>query len=85
MLLALEGFLVTLAGIALGAATLVDDGTALAPWLQSAFGLRLAFGAPTALQGWCVLGLLVAGWLASLLPGWRAYRMSLADGLSPRI
>ena len=22
--------------------------------------------------------------LASLLPGWRAYRLSLADGLSPR-
>jgi putative ABC transport system permease protein len=29
--------------------------------------------------------LLVAGWLASLLPGIRAYRLSLADGLSPRI
>ena len=27
----------------------------------------------------------VAGWLASLLPGIRAYRLSLADGLSPRI
>jgi putative ABC transport system permease protein len=29
--------------------------------------------------------LLVAGWFASLLPGIRAYRLSLADGLSPRI
>jgi putative ABC transport system permease protein len=27
---------------------------------------------------------LVAGMLASLVPGWRAYRLSLADGLSPR-
>jgi putative ABC transport system permease protein len=26
----------------------------------------------------------VAGMLASLVPGWRAYRLSLADGLSPR-
>ena len=25
-----------------------------------------------------------AGMLASLVPGWRAYRLSLADGLSPR-
>jgi putative ABC transport system permease protein len=28
---------------------------------------------------------LAAGFLASLVPGWRAYRMSLADGLSPRL
>ena len=84
MLLALEGLLVTLAGVALGTAALAAIGTAIAPWLQSAFGLRLAIGAPTALQGWCLLGLLAAGWLASLLPGWRAYRLSLADGLSPR-
>jgi putative ABC transport system permease protein len=28
---------------------------------------------------------LAAGWLASLLPGIRAYRLSLADGLSPSI
>jgi len=35
---------------------------------------------------WLLLaGLLLAGWAASLLPGWRAYRLSLADGLSPRI
>ena len=27
---------------------------------------------------------LAAGFLASLVPGWRAYRLSLADGLSPR-
>jgi putative ABC transport system permease protein len=34
---------------------------------------------------WLLLaGLLLAGSLASLLPAWRAYRLSLADGLSPR-
>jgi putative ABC transport system permease protein len=27
---------------------------------------------------------LAGGLLASLVPGWRAYRLSLADGLSPR-
>jgi putative ABC transport system permease protein len=27
---------------------------------------------------------LAGGLVASLLPGWRAYRLSLADGLSPR-
>jgi len=28
---------------------------------------------------------LAAGFLASLVPGWRAYRLSLADGLSPPV
>jgi putative ABC transport system permease protein len=28
---------------------------------------------------------LLAGFLASLGPAWRAYRLSLADGLSPRV
>jgi putative ABC transport system permease protein len=31
-----------------------------------------------------VAAVLAAGMLASLVPGWRAYRLSLADGLSPR-
>jgi putative ABC transport system permease protein len=30
-------------------------------------------------------GVVATGLLASLVPGWRAYRLSLADGLSPRI
>ena len=60
-------------------------GVALAgPWVQSAFGITLRLGAPTAAQ-WALLGaVLAAGMLASLVPGWRAYRLSLADGLSPR-
>ncbi len=85
LLLALEGALLTLAGIVLGTAALAGCVFALAPWLQSAFGLTLHLGEPTPTQALLLLGLLLAGWLASLLPGWRAYRLSLADGLSPRI
>jgi putative ABC transport system permease protein len=33
------------------------------------------------LLGWVV----AIGTLASLLPGYRAYRLSLADGLTPRV
>ena len=56
----------------------------LAPWLQSAYGLTLTLSAPTLAQ-WGLLGaVLAAGFAASLVPGWRAYRLSLADGLSPR-
>ncbi|RZL95107.1 MAG: ABC transporter permease [Variovorax sp.] len=84
-LLALEGALVTLLGVLLGGVLAVLGIALLSPWLQSQFGLALRLSEPT-LREWALLGaLLVAGWLASLLPGIRAYRLSLADGLSPRI
>lgn len=84
-LLALEGSVLTLAGIGAGILALLACGLALNPWLQASFGLTLHLGQTTALQWLLLAGLLVAGWLASLLPAWRAYRLSLADGLSPRI
>ncbi|RZI77519.1 MAG: FtsX-like permease family protein [Variovorax sp.] len=84
-LLALEGALVTLLGVLLGVLMAVLGIALLSPWLQSQFGLALHLSEPT-LREWALLGaLLLAGWLASLLPGIRAYRLSLADGLSPRI
>ncbi|MFT4103009.1 MAG: ABC transporter permease, partial [Burkholderiaceae bacterium] len=85
LLLALEGALLTLVGIIAGVAALAACVLALGPWLQSAFGLTLRLGEPTPMQALLLAGLVLAGWLASLLPGWRAYRLSLADGLSPRI
>ncbi len=83
-LLMVEGVMVTVAGMILGIAALAVCVALLAPWLQSAFGLVLNMGAPTAMHGFLLAGLLAAGCLASLVPGWRAYRLSLADGLSPR-
>lgn len=83
-LLALEGGLVTLAGVASGLIALTLAIAAAAPWLQSSFGLTLDQGSPTAMQWLQLAALLGTGWAASLLPAWRAYRMSLADGLSPR-
>lgn len=84
-LLALEGAIVTLLGVALGLVAAALGIALLSPWLQGQFGLTLSLSEPT-LNEWALLaGLLVAGWLASLLPGVRAYRLSLADGLSPRI
>ena len=84
VLLATEGALVTLAGALLGvlAAALAVWGAG--PWVQQRFGITLLPGAPTVEQ-WALFGAVVAaGMLASLVPGWRAYRLSLADGLSPR-
>ncbi|VTU39526.1 lipoprotein releasing system, transmembrane protein, LolC/E family [Variovorax sp. PBS-H4] len=83
-LLALEGAIVTLLGVALGFVAAALGIALLSPWLQAHFGLALSLSEPT-LREWALLAaLLAAGWLASLLPGVRAYRLSLADGLSPR-
>jgi len=85
MLLAWEGLLIAAGGVLLGALALVASGLLLGPWLQATYGLTLHVLQPTALQAIMAAALLATGWLASLLPGWRAYRLSLADGLSPRI
>ncbi len=84
LMLAAEGALVTLAGVLLGVVALALAIVALAPWLQAQVGIGLTLSAPGAGQ-WALLGaVLTAGLMASLVPGWRAYRLSLADGLSPR-
>ena len=83
-LLAIEGALVTLAGALLGALAAAAAVLLAGPWLQQRFGITLLPAAPTAAQWGLFAAVLVAGMLASLVPGWRAYRLSLADGLSPR-
>jgi putative ABC transport system permease protein len=84
-LLALEGVLVTLAGIALGVLALQLATPVLAEMLQARFGLAISAHAPSASE-YRLLGLiLLTGVLACILPAWRAYRLSLSDGLSPRI
>jgi putative ABC transport system permease protein len=84
-LLALEGGLVTLAGVAIGVLGCWAAVAGLSGWIQGQFGLTLQ-AAPPGAPEWRLIGALVAGgWLASLVPGWRAYRLSLADGLSPRL
>jgi putative ABC transport system permease protein len=84
-LLAAEGVWVTLLGALLGALAAALAVIAAGPWVQQRFGIALQFGAPTLAQWALFGGVLAAGMLASLVPGWRAYRLSLADGLSPRL
>ena len=83
-LLALEGALITLVGVALGAVTCTLAVALLGPWIQTRSGIALRLALPTATEWSLLAALLVGGLLASLVPGWRAYRLSLADGLSPR-
>jgi putative ABC transport system permease protein len=84
VLLAAEGALVTGLGALLGAAVAALAVWGAGPWVQQRFGISLLAGAPTAAQWGLFAAVLAAGMLASLVPGLRAYRLSLADGLSPR-
>jgi putative ABC transport system permease protein len=84
LLLAAEGALVTGVGVLLGSIASAALVAAGAPWLQQQFGITLRWAAPTAAMWWLAAAVLAAGMLASLVPALRAYRLSLADGLSPR-
>ncbi|MDO8377006.1 MAG: ABC transporter permease, partial [Aquabacterium sp.] len=84
-LLAAEGLLVTAAGVLLGALACWGAVAALGGWVQGQFGLVLRLLPPGSAEWQLMAAVLAGGLLASLVPGWRAYRLSLADGLSPRI
>ena len=84
-LLVLESGVLTALGCALGIG-LVLGGFAVAQGvIESRTGVHIAVQAPGALE-WAYIGVvLAAGVLVGLVPAWRAYRSSLADGLSPRL
>jgi putative ABC transport system permease protein len=84
-LLVLESGMLTLLGCALGVG-LTMGGFALAQgFIESSTGVHIAVQPPGALE-WIYIGVVLsAGVLVGLVPAWRAYRSSLADGLSPRL
>jgi putative ABC transport system permease protein len=85
LLLALEGLAVMLCGVLLGI-LLLSAGIVLGgPLLEAQFGIVLQLHWPTPVELKLLGAVIAAGFVASLLPGWRAYRLSLSDGLSPRI
>lgn len=84
-LLTIEAALVTLIGSLLGAVAAMGALALAAPWLQTRWGIALQGGwLPSAGQALLWAAVVLAGMLAGLIPGLRAYRLSLADGLSPR-
>jgi putative ABC transport system permease protein len=84
-LLTLEGLGLTLAGAALGFLLLTGLSFVLGPLVEARFGLSLAAAWPSVDELKLLAGVIGVGLLASLIPGWRAYRMSLVDGLTPRV
>jgi len=81
-LLVLESGLLAAASVVLGFLFTWALLAAAAPLLERRFGLFIYAGAPTPLDLAIGAGVLGAGLLAGFVPAWRAYRNSLADGLS---
>jgi len=84
VLLAIEGAMVVLTGSLLGLSGLFAASFFAASMLEAHLGITLHAGlSPETLQ--LLLLVMATGFLASLIPGYRAYRLSLADGLTPRL
>lgn len=84
-LLVAEAFALALAGVLLGLLLLyVAIAVAQAP-LQAKYGLYLPLAWPSAYEWSMLAAILLAGLLMGCVPAWRAYRQSLADGLSIRL
>ncbi len=81
-LLILEAFSLALCGIVAGVALLYAGIAAAQGYVQANYGLYLPLSAPTAYE-WSLLGIILgAALVMGAIPAWRAYRQSLADGLS---
>jgi putative ABC transport system permease protein len=84
-LLVLEAFALALAGAVLGVGLLYLGIGLSQGYVQASYGLYLPLALPSPYE-WTLLGaILGAALLMGVVPAWRAYRQSLADGLSIRL
>ena len=79
-LLVAEAGLVALAGVALGLAAVTAAAPFVGGWLRSEYGVDLPLGV-SAREVAVLAGIVGAALVAGLLPAWRAYRMSVGEGL----
>ncbi|OOZ39739.1 ABC transporter permease, partial [Solemya elarraichensis gill symbiont] len=80
-----ESFLLSLIGIALGLLLLYTSLALAQPIMESQYGLHLKISLPS-LREYLILGLVgTSGLIIGLIPGYRAYRYSLADGMNIRL
>lgn len=84
-LLALESLVIGVAGCVLGVLLVQGVALGLGPWMEAQHGLLLSARWLSPLEWGLLGGVLAATLVASLVPGVRAYRYSLADGMTIRI
>lgn len=85
LLLTLEGMGLTLAACIIGLILSQSLTLIAAPWLAAHYGIHLQLAWPHAAQWLWLVAVFAVGTLAALIPAWRAYRLSLADGLTPHV
>ncbi|MBT1121484.1 ABC transporter permease [Stutzerimonas nitrititolerans] len=84
-LLIAEAFSLALAGVLFGVLLLCLAIAVAQPLLQSHYGIDLPFALPSTYEWTLLAAILLAGLVIGCVPAWRAYRQSLADGLSIRL
>ncbi len=84
MMLVMEGLALTVAGVLSGLFFLYGLTALFAPYVQAQYGLSIGTTFLSAGEIPFILAVVVVGLIASMLPGYRAYRLSLIDGLTPR-
>ena len=81
-LLACEGLMLLVIGVLIGIVSLTLLIILFSPLLMDKYGIAIYLSLPTNGE-WLLLGaIMLAGLCTSMIPAWRAYRMSLVDGLS---
>jgi len=84
-LLLSEALLLTVVGAFSGLLLLYGLQWSLAGVIQSQTGLIFTSSWPSISEWWRIVLVIGAGFMLSLIPAWRAYRQSLADGLTVKI
>ena len=84
-LLVVEALALALAGVIGGLALLYVTIFSAQDYVQNNYGLYLAATPPNPYEWTLLGGILAAALLMGIVPAWRAYRQSLADGLSIRL
>ena len=85
LLLTVDGLIVTVLGCAVGVLMLAALTAAVRPFAQSHYGLGIHLQLLSLPELRLLGAVVLVGLVASLIPGYRAYRLSLADGLTPRL
>jgi putative ABC transport system permease protein len=80
-----EAVTLTLAGVMTGLVMLYGILATGRPLLESRLGLYITIGWPTSYELILIMLVIAAGTIIGLVPGYRIYRYSLADGMTVRI
>jgi len=85
VLLCIESTLLTVLGVVLGLMLHYVLTSIGGQWLQHRYGISIALELPDKSDLLILASIIVAGFLAGLLPALSAYRKSLADGMTQRL